>query len=114
MPETTASKQGRFKPGQSGNPAGRPRGARHATTIAIEALLDGEAETITRKAIEAAGTIDALVNNAGISRRSNINDDSAPEAWDQLIEVNLQGLFNVTHAFVPALKRTREIGRAHV
>jgi len=54
MPETTTSKQGRFKPGQSGNPAGRPKGARHATTLAIEALLDGEAEAITRKAIDAA------------------------------------------------------------
>ena len=54
MPESTASHQGRFKPGQSGNPAGRPKGARHSTTVAIEALLEGEAETITRKAIEAA------------------------------------------------------------
>ena len=54
MPETTTAKLGRFKPGQSGNPSGRPKGARHATTLAIEALLDGEAETITRKAIEAA------------------------------------------------------------
>ena len=54
MPETTASNQGRFKPGQSGNPAGRPKGARHATTLAIEALLDGEAEAITRKVIDAA------------------------------------------------------------
>ncbi len=44
----------RFKPGQSGNPAGRPKGARHKTTLAVEALLDGEAEAITRKAIEKA------------------------------------------------------------
>src|SRR5215213_10832715 len=41
---------GRFKPG---NP-GRPKGARHKTTLAIEALLDGEAEALTRKAIELA------------------------------------------------------------
>ncbi|MBO0906525.1 hypothetical protein [Jiella sonneratiae] len=27
---------------------GRPRGARHKTTLAIEALLDGEAEELTR------------------------------------------------------------------
>ena len=54
MPGTTASNQGRFRPGQSGNPAGRPKGARHATTVAIEALLEGEAETIARKAIDAA------------------------------------------------------------
>ncbi len=43
-----------FKPGQSGNPKGRPKGARNKTTIALEALLDGEAEEITRKAIEKA------------------------------------------------------------
>jgi hypothetical protein len=43
-----------FEPGQSGNPAGKLRGTRNKTTLAIEALLDGEAETITRKAIELA------------------------------------------------------------
>lgn len=44
----------RFKKGQSGNPTGRPKGARHKTTLAIEALLDGEGEAITRVAIEKA------------------------------------------------------------
>src|SRR6476660_9231112 len=44
----------RFKPGQSGNPNGRPRGSRHKTTLAIEKLLDGEGEEITRKAIDLA------------------------------------------------------------
>jgi hypothetical protein len=43
-----------FRKGQSGNPDGRPKGARNATTIAVETLLDGEAETLTRKAIEMA------------------------------------------------------------
>lgn len=41
---------GRFEPG---NP-GRPRGARNKATVAAEALLDGEAEALTRKAIELA------------------------------------------------------------
>src|SRR3954462_14309488 len=41
----------RGRPFQPGNP-GKPKGARHRTTLAIDALLDGEAETITRKAIE--------------------------------------------------------------
>jgi Family of unknown function (DUF5681) len=47
--EKTDSKQaaGRFQKGQSGNPSGRPRGARNKTTLAAEALLDGEAENIT-------------------------------------------------------------------
>jgi hypothetical protein len=43
-----------FSKGQSGNPGGRPLGARHKATLAAEALLDGEAEGLTRKCIEAA------------------------------------------------------------
>jgi hypothetical protein len=43
-----------FEKGQSGNPAGKPPGTRHKLTLAAEALLDGEAEALTRKAIEIA------------------------------------------------------------
>lgn len=43
----------RGRPFEPGNP-GKPRGARHKVTRAVEALLEGEAEEITRKAIEAA------------------------------------------------------------
>jgi hypothetical protein len=43
-----------FKPGQSGNPEGRPKGARNRATIAAERLLDGEVGALTRKAIELA------------------------------------------------------------
>ncbi|WP_292530432.1 DUF5681 domain-containing protein [Methylocystis sp.] len=54
-PEKTAGQQrGRFPPGVSGNPAGRPKGARHRATLAVEALLEGEAEALSRKAIEMA------------------------------------------------------------
>ena len=56
MAEKTAGKQrGRpFRRGESGNPAGRPIGARHKATIVAEALLDGEAEGLTRKVLEMA------------------------------------------------------------
>jgi hypothetical protein len=43
-----------FQKGQSGNPAGRPRGSRNKTTVLMQNLLDGEAEEIARKAIEMA------------------------------------------------------------
>uniref|UniRef100_I2PZY3 DUF5681 domain-containing protein n=1 Tax=Desulfovibrio sp. U5L TaxID=596152 RepID=I2PZY3_9BACT len=43
-----------FKPGESGNPKGRTPGTRCKATMAAQALLDGEAETLTRKAVELA------------------------------------------------------------
>jgi Family of unknown function (DUF5681) len=51
-----------FEPGKSGNPAGKPKGSRNAATLALELLLDGEAEALTRKAVDLAlgGDITAL------------------------------------------------------
>ena len=46
--------RGRFAAGNSANPLGRPRGARGRTAQAIESLMDGEAELLTRKIIEQA------------------------------------------------------------
>jgi hypothetical protein len=45
--------RGRGRPFEKGNP-GRPRGARHRATLAAATLLDGEAEALSRKAIELA------------------------------------------------------------
>lgn len=54
----------RFKPG---NP-GRPKGTRHRATLAAEALLDGEAQALTRKAIELAKAGDLVALNLCLSR----------------------------------------------
>jgi NAD(P)-dependent dehydrogenase (short-subunit alcohol dehydrogenase family) len=94
--------------------------SRADATAALIGAAGGEAWSIAldvcdRAAVQACaadldgriGPVDLLVNNAGISGRARIDDPQATEVWDRLIEVNLQGLFNVTHAFVPALKKTR-------
>ena len=43
-----------FPKGESGNPAGRPAGARNHATLMAELLLEGEGEALTRRAIELA------------------------------------------------------------
>lgn len=61
-PENTGrdSETGRFAPGNQ--LGGKPKGARHRTTLAVEALLEGDADKLTRKAIEKAleGDVPAL------------------------------------------------------
>jgi Family of unknown function (DUF5681) len=49
-----------FQKGHSGNPAGRPPGARNRATMLAEELLDGEVEAITRTAIERAKDGDSI------------------------------------------------------
>jgi Family of unknown function (DUF5681) len=43
-----------FEKGRSGNPTGRPRGSRNRTARAMQHALDGEAQALTRKAVELA------------------------------------------------------------
>ena len=63
-----------FRPGQSGNPAGRPRGARSKITVAVETLIDAASTDIANKAIELAKAGDptmirALLDRAAPPRR---------------------------------------------
>lgn len=46
--------KGQFAPGHSGNPAGRPKGARNRMTLAAEALLEESGEGLIRKLIDDA------------------------------------------------------------
>lgn len=54
-------------------------------------------------ALKKFGRIDALVNNAGILRFSDIVDCS-DEEWEQVIAVNLSGTFKGIRAVIPAMK----------
>jgi hypothetical protein len=75
--EKTAKKQrGRpFQKGESGNPAGRPCGSRNKTTLAMEAMLDGEAEAIVRKAIEKAKNGDTVALRMCLERLVPVRKD---------------------------------------
>lgn len=55
------------------------------------------------------GPITTLVNNAGINRRTPITGDKAAvrQDWDDIIDLNIKGMFNVTHAFLDQLRATK-------
>ena len=65
----------RGRPFQPGNP-GRPKGARHRTTLAIEALLEGEHTKLTRKAIEMALQGDTIALRLCLERLAPARKDS--------------------------------------
>ena len=78
---------------------------------AADAVLDVTNAAAVRAFAERSATehghLDILINNAGISARAPFDDPKTPEIWERLMSVNLQGTFNVTHAFVEQLKAAR-------
>jgi 3-oxoacyl-[acyl-carrier protein] reductase len=52
-----------------------------------------EVEAATQNAVEKFGRIDILINNAGITRDASIKK-MTPDQWQQVIDVNLTGVFN--------------------
>lgn len=66
---------GTFAPGSSGNPAGARLGSRHKTTIAVQALLEGDAESLTRVAITRALTGDPVALRLCLDRIAPVPKD---------------------------------------
>jgi 3-oxoacyl-(acyl-carrier-protein) reductase len=61
-----------------------------------------EVDAMVARAMNEFGPISILVNNAGITRdRSFLK--MTREMWDEVMGVNLDGLFNVTHAVLPGM-----------
>ena len=57
----------------------------------------------TRAAIEPLGTLDVLVNNAGMDDMAFFTE-LTPERWRPQLAINLEGVLNVTHATLPAMQ----------
>ena len=75
-PDPTGPVDGsRYRKGQSGNPAGRPSGARNRTTLVLEELLDKDARTIMRTAIAKAKDGDATALRLCLARLAPVRRD---------------------------------------
>ena len=65
-----------------------------------------ECQSIVSKAIEKWGSVDFLINNAGLMPLSFIKSLKFDE-WDQMIDVNIKGVLYSTAAVVPHMKEKK-------
>ena len=63
-------------------------------------------ERVVPEAIQALGGLDVLVNNAGISGPTAPVEAFDPDAWEQVMQINVNGTFNVTRLAIPYLKQS--------
>ena len=82
-----------------------------ATSYALDVRRRDDCNAIARQVAEKTGKVSILVNNAGIVRRNGMTgadaDADVIKDWQDVIDVNLNGVFNVTHAFLKPLRETR-------
>ena len=74
--------KGKYKKGYSGNPRGKPKGARNKSTLAAEALLEGSLEKICRK-------VEGEALNGNMQAAKMILERFLPPRKDRCIEIDL-------------------------
>jgi NAD(P)-dependent dehydrogenase (short-subunit alcohol dehydrogenase family) len=80
-----------------------------ATSFTLDVTERQNCREVAARIEEKIGAVSILVNNAGINRRNAFTAE--PEAvirdWNDVLAVNLNGMFNVTHAFLQQLRARR-------
>ncbi|MCP1311786.1 3-ketoacyl-ACP reductase [Paenibacillus tyrfis] len=71
-------------------------------TAAADIAKRGEAEQAVGSLIGSLGSLDILINNAGIAQFGTVAD-MEPELWESIIQTNLMGTYYVTRAALPTL-----------
>ena len=58
--------------------------------------------------IDRFGTVDILVNNAGINTSPRSTGEVDPGDWDQIVDINLNGVFNTIRAALPKMREQKD------
>ena len=77
-----------------------------ADSFVLDVTKRDDCIAMAKQVAEKVGKVTILVNNAGIVGRNGMTgaDAAVISDWENIISVNLTGVFNVTHAFLPALR----------
>jgi NAD(P)-dependent dehydrogenase (short-subunit alcohol dehydrogenase family) len=76
-------------------------------SFALDVTQPDACRALAERIGEEIGQVDLLVNNAGIIIREGSDSPNAARNWQRTLDVNVNGTFNVTQAFLPALRATR-------
>jgi len=85
------------------------------TAIGVQADITDREQVIGAVEHAAAdlGRLDTVINNAGLMLIGPIAD-APPAEWDQMLQVNVEGLLHVTRAALPHLQRAAQDGPRRV
>ncbi|MEM7068035.1 MAG: SDR family oxidoreductase [Pseudomonadota bacterium] len=64
-----------------------------------------QVKAVVDVAVKTFGSIDILVNNAGLIDPISRLEDSKPEEWDMVVDVNVKGVYYGIHAVLPHMKK---------
>jgi len=92
-----------FRKGESGNPAGKAPGTRNKATRAVQALLDGEAEALTRKCVDMALDGDSVALRLCLDRLCPPARERAIDADVELPELTADNLPRAVATIVEAV-----------
>lgn len=76
------------------------------TTMVCDMSKREEIEQMVAFGVRALGGLDVLVNNAGIAGPTAPVEEVAPDEWERVVQVNLNGTFNVTRLAIRHLKQS--------
>ena len=85
----------------------------NAVAIAADVTRQDEAVAAVERAAIHCGSVDTVVNNAGVMLLGPFVD-APTEEWDRMVDVNLKGLLYVAHAAMPHLLRAAESSERRV